>query len=123
MSRDCLPYSSFRIRAAPPGEARRNVSFSSPIRIVSFGIVRKIREGLGCLEGAMRNGEVGVYTLQAAIAAEHARAETPEEDELAAYSSATTISCCPAHSSPIAELNRAVAVAMVEGAETRTAAR
>ncbi len=76
----------------------------------------KIREGLGCLEGAMRDGEVGVYTLQAAIAAEHARAETPEKTNwrliLSYYDLLLSV-----HSSPIAELNRAVAVAMVEGAE------
>jgi RNA polymerase sigma-70 factor, ECF subfamily len=76
----------------------------------------KIREGFGCLDGAMRNGEVGVYTLQAAIAAEHARAETPEETDWRRIVSYYDL-LLSAQSSPVTELNRAVAVAMVEGAE------
>ncbi|MEK1897036.1 MAG: RNA polymerase sigma factor [Rhizobium sp.] len=77
----------------------------------------KISEGLGRLEGAMRNGEVGVYTLQAAIAAEHARAQTPLETDWRRIVGYYDL-LLSAQSSPIAELNRAVAVAMVEGAET-----
>jgi len=76
----------------------------------------KIREGLARLEGAMRNGEVGVYTLQAAIAAEHAQAETPEKTDWRRIVNYYDL-LLSAQSSPIAELNRAVAVAMVEGAE------
>ncbi|MDP9808746.1 RNA polymerase sigma-70 factor (ECF subfamily) [Rhizobium tibeticum] len=77
----------------------------------------KISEGLQRLDGAMRNGEVGVYTLQAAIAAEHARAETPVETDWRRIVGYYDL-LLSAQSSPIAELNRAVAVAMVEGAET-----
>ncbi|CAN7219418.1 RNA polymerase sigma factor [Rhizobium sp. LjRoot258] len=77
----------------------------------------KISEGLGRLDEAMRNGEVGVYTLQAAIAAEHARAETPVETDWRRIVGYYDL-LLSAQSSPIAELNRAVAVAMVEGAET-----
>ncbi|MBW9112745.1 RNA polymerase sigma factor [Rhizobium cauense] len=76
----------------------------------------KILEGLGCLEGAMRSGEVGIYTLQAAIAAEHARAETSEKTDWRRIVSYYDL-LLSAQPSPIAELNRAVAVAMVEGAE------
>jgi len=77
----------------------------------------KIREGLGRLDAAMRNGEVGIYTLQAAIAAEHARAETPEKTDWRRIVSYYDL-LLSGQPSPIAELNRAVAVAMVEGAET-----
>jgi len=76
----------------------------------------KIREGLGRLDGALRNGEVGIYTLQAAIAAEHARAETPESTDWRRIVSFYDL-LLSAQWSPIAELNRAVALAMVEGAE------
>lgn len=76
----------------------------------------KIREGLGRLDGALRNGEVGIYTLQAAIAAEHARAETPERTDWRRIVGFYDL-LLSAQRSPIAELNRAVAVAMVEGAE------
>jgi len=76
----------------------------------------KVREGLGRLDGAMRNGEVGIYTLQAAIAAEHARAEAPEKTDWRRIVGYYDL-LLSAHSSPIAELNRAVAVAMVEGPE------
>ncbi|RDJ14479.1 RNA polymerase sigma factor [Rhizobium grahamii] len=76
----------------------------------------KVREGLGRLDGAMRNGEVGIYTLQAAIAAEHARADAPEKTDWQRIVGYYDL-LLSAHSSPIAELNRAVAVAMVEGPE------
>jgi len=56
----------------------------------------------------------GQYQLQAAIAAVHARAPTPEDTdwpEIAAlYSALTQIT-----TSPVVELNRAVAVAMADG--------
>lgn len=41
----------------------------------------KITEGLALLTEAMRAGEIGTYTLQAAIAAEHARAPAAEETD------------------------------------------
>ncbi|WP_028746029.1 RNA polymerase sigma factor [Rhizobium mesoamericanum] len=77
---------------------------------------QKISEGLARLDGALRYGEVGIYTLQAAIAAEHARAETPEETDWKRIVSYYDL-LLSAQSSPIAQLNRAVAVAMVDGAE------
>jgi RNA polymerase sigma-70 factor (ECF subfamily) len=75
-----------------------------------------IAEGLKLLGEVMAQGEIGIYTLQAAIAAEHARAKTPEDTDwrqIAAYYD-LLLSAQP---SPIAELNRAVAVAMRDGPE------
>ncbi|MDC9832940.1 RNA polymerase sigma factor [Rhizobium binxianense] len=74
----------------------------------------KITEGLALLAEAMRTGEIGSYTLQAAIAAEHARAPTAEETDwrrIAFYYDLLLA----AQPSAIVELNRAVAIAMAEG--------
>ncbi|SCW29621.1 RNA polymerase sigma-70 factor, ECF subfamily [Rhizobium mongolense subsp. loessense] len=75
---------------------------------------RKIEEGLDLLRRAMEPGEVGLYTVQAAIAAEHVKAATPEATDwprIAAYYDLLIT----AQPSPIVELNRAVAIAMSEG--------
>lgn len=75
-----------------------------------------IAEGLKLLRDVMEHGEIGIYTLQAAIAAEHARAKTPEDTDwrqIAAYYDLLL----SAYPSPIAELNRAVAIAMRDGPE------
>ncbi|RFB96844.1 RNA polymerase subunit sigma-24 [Rhizobium leguminosarum bv. trifolii] len=74
----------------------------------------KISEGLALLAEAMRTGEIGTYTVQAAIAAEHAKVSTAEETDwrrIAFYYDLLLA----AQPSPIVELNRAVAVAMAEG--------
>jgi RNA polymerase sigma-70 factor (ECF subfamily) len=76
----------------------------------------KIAEGLLLLERTMQHGEIGIYTLQAAIGAEHARAKTPDDTDwrrIVAYYD-LLLSAQP---SPIVELNRAVAIAMVDGAD------
>lgn len=77
-----------------------------------------IRRGLAALERAERLGiEPGPYSIQAAIAACHARAQTaPETDWLrisALYDALSQIT-----PTPIVELNRAVAVSMAVGPET-----
>jgi RNA polymerase sigma factor (sigma-70 family) len=74
-----------------------------------------IHRGLGALERAEElAGALGPYTLQAAIAACHARARTPEETDweriVALYDALAQIT-----GSPVVELNRAVAVAMAFG--------
>ncbi|MEO7393032.1 MAG: RNA polymerase sigma factor [Ramlibacter sp.] len=74
-----------------------------------------IRRGLAALEraGAL-GGALGPYALQAAIAACHARARTPEETDwpriAAIYDALAQVS-----PSPVVELNRAVAVGMAFG--------
>ena len=74
-----------------------------------------IRRGLAALARAQGlGGAVGPYALQAAIAACHARARTPEATDwrqIAALYGAL-VALIP---SPVIELNRAVAVGMAEG--------
>jgi RNA polymerase sigma-70 factor, ECF subfamily len=74
-----------------------------------------VRRGLAALERAEKlGGTLGPYTLQAAIAACHARARTPAQTDwpriVALYDALAQI--VP---SPVVELNRAVAVAMAFG--------
>jgi RNA polymerase sigma factor (sigma-70 family) len=74
-----------------------------------------IRRGLAALQRAEGlGGARGIYALQAAIAACHARAHTPEETdwERIATLYAQLAQLAP---SPVVELNRAVAVAMAFG--------
>ena len=79
-----------------------------------------IRRGLAALEQsetlrlAKGGGERGWYELQAAIAACHARARTPEETDWARIVKLyeTLAQVAP---SPVVELNRAVAVSMASG--------
>jgi RNA polymerase sigma factor (sigma-70 family) len=78
-----------------------------------------IRRGLAALERAERGyarqpGEPGPYTLQAAIAACHARARTPDATDWTriAILYAALARAAP---SPVVELNRAVAIAMAFG--------
>jgi len=74
-----------------------------------------IGRGLAALERAVGlGGAPGPYALQAAIAACHARARTPEETDwsriVALYGTLAEVA-----PSPVVELNRAVAVAMASG--------
>jgi len=74
-----------------------------------------VRRGLAALERAEKlGGALGPYTLQAAIAACHARARTPAETDwkriVALYDA--LVQLMP---SPVVELNRAVAVSMAFG--------
>ena len=76
----------------------------------------KIEEGLALLEEAVARGAVGEYQLQAAIAAEHARAanaEATDWSEIAAlYALLERVA-----GNPMVALNRAIAVAMADGPE------
>jgi RNA polymerase sigma-70 factor (ECF subfamily) len=75
-----------------------------------------IEDGLALVERAVQAGEPGPYTLQAAIAAEHAKAPDVAGTDWAAIVSLydQLLSLRP---SPVVRLNRAVAVAMRDGAE------
>lgn len=75
-----------------------------------------IAEGRALIERAFASGEVGAYTLQAAIAAVHAQAASAEQTNWARIASLYDV-LAQASPSPIIELNRAVAVAMRDGAE------
>jgi len=76
----------------------------------------QIAEGLTLLEQALKSGRFGSYTLQAAIAAVHAQAESIAETDwrqiVALYDQLLRI-----QPSPVVELNRAVAIAMCDGPE------
>ena len=74
-----------------------------------------IHRGLAALNRAeLLGGAFGPYALQAAIAACHARAKTAEETDWGRIVSLYDVLAQVA-SSPVVELNRAVAVAMVLG--------
>jgi RNA polymerase sigma-70 factor (ECF subfamily) len=77
---------------------------------------RRIEEGVALLERALRMRAPGPYQLQAAIAALHDRAETPDETDwpqiAALYAELERRS-----PSPVVALNHAVAVAMARGPE------
>ena len=104
--------SRFRARAGPTGE---------PVLLLDQDRARwdhvLVRRGLAALERAEGfGGALGPYTLQAAIAACHARANAPAETDwkriVALYDALAQLM-----PSPIVELNRAVAVAMAYGPE------
>ena len=73
-----------------------------------------IDEGAGLLDRAMRAGRTGPFQVQAAIAALHDSAATPDETDwpqiAALYGRLATLA-----PSPVVELNRAVAIAMADG--------
>jgi RNA polymerase sigma-70 factor (ECF subfamily) len=74
-----------------------------------------IAEGIGLVERALSSREFGVYTLQAAVAAVHAEAATAAETDWAQIAGLYDV-LLRIEPSPIVELNRAVAVAMRDGA-------
>jgi RNA polymerase sigma-70 factor (ECF subfamily) len=74
----------------------------------------QIEQGLHLVERALRLGSVGPFQLQAAIAALHADAKTPEETDWKQIA-ALYQELARRHSSPVVLLNHAVAVAMSEG--------
>lgn len=73
-----------------------------------------IDEGTALVEQAIASGQVGSYTLQAAIAAVHTQSSntTDWEQIIALYSLLLQV-----EPSPVIELNRAVAIAMRDGAK------
>jgi RNA polymerase sigma factor (sigma-70 family) len=74
-----------------------------------------IRRGLTALERAEKlGGTLGPYALQAAIAACHARARTPQETDWARIT-ALYDALAQLMPSPVVELNRAVALSMAYG--------
>jgi RNA polymerase sigma-70 factor (ECF subfamily) len=76
----------------------------------------EIVEGLALLDGVFAESALGPYTVQAAIAAVHARAEIAAETD---WTRIAALYALLARLSPsaIVELNRAVAVAMADGPE------
>jgi RNA polymerase sigma-70 factor (ECF subfamily) len=75
-----------------------------------------IEEGLSLVERAFSSKRPGLYTLQAAIAALHAEAKSPEATDWAQIAGLYTL-LLRINPSPVIELNRAVAIAMHNGPE------
>jgi RNA polymerase sigma-70 factor (ECF subfamily) len=74
----------------------------------------RINEGLRLIQQALASRRFGPYTVQAAIAAVHARATTADDTDWGQIVGLYDI-LIQADPSPIIELNRAVAVAMRDG--------
>lgn len=74
----------------------------------------QISEGASLVERALSTGQVGPYTIQAAIASVHAQAASPVATDWAQIVALYDL-LLQAQPSPVVELNRAVAVAMSEG--------
>jgi RNA polymerase sigma-70 factor, ECF subfamily len=74
----------------------------------------QIAKGLTLVERALSAQEVGVYTIQAAIAAVHAKALSASATDWGQIVALYDL-LASAESSPVIELNRAVAVAMRDG--------
>ncbi len=105
-----LQASRSRARAAPDG---------TPILLLEQNRARWDRllvgRGLAALDRAVAlGGERGSYALQAAIAACHARAPTPADTDWARIAALYAV-LAHVTSSPVVELNRAVAVSMAFG--------
>ncbi|MDW6021360.1 sigma-70 family RNA polymerase sigma factor [Mesorhizobium sp. BAC0120] len=75
-----------------------------------------IEEGLALVRRAFAGGEVGSYAIQAAIAAEHAHADSIDRTDWRKIVSLYNL-LLRADPSPVAELNRAAAMAECDGAE------
>jgi len=74
----------------------------------------RIREGVALVEGALPTGPVGPFQLQAAIAAVHAEAGRADDTDWAQIETLYGMLSDLAPG-PVVTLNRAVAVAMVDG--------
>ncbi len=75
-----------------------------------------IAEGIALIERALQSREFGPYTLQAAISAVHAEAPSADATDWAQIVGLYDV-LLQIEPSPVAELNRAVAVAMRDGPE------
>ncbi len=74
----------------------------------------QIREGLTLTEASLRSAPPGPYSIQAAIAAVHARATTAEDTDWPQIAGLYDV-LLRMQPSPVIELNRAVAITMVQG--------
>lgn len=74
----------------------------------------RIREGRELVRRALASPQIGIYTIQAAIAAVHSEAATADATDWAQIVSLYDL-LLQANPSPVIELNRAVAVAMRDG--------
>ena len=80
----------------------------------SLWIRAQIEEGSALVERALASRRIGPYALQAAIAAVHANAESPDATDWSEIVGLYDV-LLRVEPSPVVELNRAVAVAMRDG--------
>jgi RNA polymerase sigma-70 factor (ECF subfamily) len=76
----------------------------------------QIREGTQIVESALRRGAVGMYAVQASIAALHANAKTARETDWPQIAALYDV-LLRNHPSPVVDVNRAAAVAMARSVE------
>jgi RNA polymerase sigma-70 factor (ECF subfamily) len=76
----------------------------------------QIQEGTQIVESALRGGAVGMYAVQASIAALHANAKTAKETDWPQIASLYDV-LLRNHPSPVVDVNRAAAVAMARSVE------
>lgn len=76
----------------------------------------RIAEGVSLVQPALRDGRSGSYAVQAAIAALHAQAPSVQATDWRQIASLYHV-LAQRRPSPVVELNRAVAIAMVDGPE------
>jgi RNA polymerase sigma-70 factor (ECF subfamily) len=102
-------------------ESRRTARVSSTGEIVlledqdrSLWNREQIAEGVALVSQALASRRFGPFTLQAAIAATHAEAATPEQTDWGQIAGLYSV-LAQVVSSPVVELNRAVAIAMRDG--------
>ncbi len=75
---------------------------------------QQIEDGSALAEQALASGTIGPYTIQAAIAAIHANAATPEATDWSKIADLYAL-LYQVSPTPVVELNRAVAIAMRDG--------
>jgi RNA polymerase sigma-70 factor (ECF subfamily) len=104
-------------------DARRGARLSTSGRVVLLEAQDRatwdqaaIEEGSALVERALLMRRPGPYQVQAAIAALHAQAATPQQTDWPQIAALYSVLVCFSPS-PIVELNRAAAVAMAYGAE------
>src|SRR5688572_7167324 len=73
-----------------------------------------IEEGCALVDTELRRGQVGTYQIQAAIAALHAQAQSPERTDWPQIAALYAL-LLRLQPSPVVELNRAVAIGMAAG--------
>ena len=110
-------------RRAARDVRRRATSSCSTTRTARCGTARRSRRGSRSSTARSPSRRFGPYTLQAAIAAVHAEAASAAATDWRQIVGALRPAAARAEPSPVVELNRAVAVAMRDGAGRRTRAR
>ena len=87
----------------------------SPTRTARSGTATLIAEGQALVRRCLRRNQPGPYQIQAAINAVHSDARDRGRDRLAPGARSSTTSCSRSRPTPVVALNRAVALAEIDG--------